>query len=375
MTKIKLTKTFFSYLYIVLGAIIVLTSIFSIAQASSLQKVLEQKMIEAKEDARPANIELTIITADCDECSDIVSAKRVIESYFVNITNTKKLDFNSSEAKLLINAYGVDKVPTIIIKGEINKTDIETSLSKIAKRSGDAFVFDKQEPPFIDAKTGDVKGLIQLFQIVKSDCVSCTDLSPFIKQLKDSGLKMKSEQFLEYDGQKAQEIIDKYKITKLPAIILNNEASYYSNIVDQWNQLGTRESDGSFILRRINPPYFDLEENKVKGEVFMTAITDRSCTECYDAVGVHTEIFLRAGVPISDTKEIDVSSSEGKSLLEKYGITKVPMIILDGDLEYYTVLEKAWSQVGTIEEGNYLFRNIELLKLPYKDLETGQVIA
>ena len=70
-----------------------------------------------------------------------------------------------------------------------------------------------------------------------------------------------------------------------------------------------------------------------------------------------------------------MSSDEGVALLGKYGIKKVPTMILSGDMDSYPALTGIWSQVGTVKDGVYVFQNVEVLQLPFKDLATGQVVG
>jgi hypothetical protein len=105
-------------------------------------------------------------------------------------------------------------------------------------------------------------------------------------------------------------------------------------------------------------------------------LTDDSCEECYD-VEQHRDIMMMAfGVYINEEEMIDISSAEGKELLEKYDITKVPTILMSEEAGKYQTIQLVWDQLGTIEEdGTYVFRGFEMTQdLMYKDLETNQLV-
>ena len=76
--------------------------------------------------------------------------------------------------------------------------------------------------------------------------------------------------------------------------------------------------------------------------------------------------------------KVDISSAEGKALVEKYAIKKVPTVVISGDLREYEGFDTVWGQVGSIEEdGTYVFRQLEVLSqnIVYKDLTTGEVVG
>ena len=108
----------------------------------------------------------------------------------------------------------------------------------------------------------------------------------------------------------------------------------------------------------------------------LISLTDESCSDCYDA-SIHKQILSRLGLVISEEEEIDVSTENGKKLIEKYEINAVPTIIIQGDAEEYPALAQVWSQVGTVEDdGSYVFRKIEAMGrgIKYKDLTTNSVV-
>lgn len=372
------SKSFYKKVYILLGAVLVLFSIYNLFQISLFDDVFNIKLAEAKEAARPAEIELLVITANvCKDCYDINAVIDVIESTGVNITKKKEIDFSSKEAKSFINKYKIEKVPTVILTGELNKSrSLSLKLKNIGEEKQDAFIFTKLEPPFIETSSGKIRGEISLIYLKKDDCNNCSDLTLFINQLEESGLKFKKQVEVDVTSNEGKNLINKYKIKKVPTIIMDEEAEVYPNIVQSWNQLGSIENDGSFILRQIQPPYYSVEEAKVKGLVAMTVLLDNTCEDCYEPDKFHKPILQRMGVVFSEENRLDISDAEGKSLIKEYKIEKVPTIILKGDVEEYPVLVNAWKDVGTVEsDGTYVFRNVEVAQQKYKDITTGEIIS
>jgi hypothetical protein len=216
-----------------------------------------------------------------------------------------------------------------------------------------------------------VIGVVELTHITKSNCEKCVDLNPLIAQFKQTGMAFSKETVL--DEEQAGDLIEKYSIKKLPILIFSEGASAYDTIALSWQQLGTVEEDGSHVLRAINPPYYDLEDDAVKGLVTLTMLVDGSCPECYE-VRLHKPILERFSITMDKEETVDVSSAQGKSLISMYDIKKVPTIILSDDAGAYPILKPVWKQVGTIEEdGSYVFRNVEVMKGKYMDLETNEI--
>jgi len=113
----------------------------------------------------------------------------------------------------------------------------------------------------------------------------------------------------------------------------------------------------------------------VAGLVELTLLNDSSCTKCYD-VNVHKTILNRFGITLAAEKTLDVSDDEGKALIEKYGITLVPTMIISQDASAYPLFTPVWATVGSVEDdGVYVFRKPDVMKVPYKDLSTGEVLG
>ena len=62
-------------------------------------------------------------------------------------------------------------------------------------------------------------------------------------------------------------LLKKYDIKNVPTIILSSEGKHYEGLQSVWGQVGTVESDGSFIFRNLNLlagiTYKDLETKEV----------------------------------------------------------------------------------------------------------------
>jgi len=158
----------------------------------------------------------------------------------------------------------------------------------------------------------------------------------------------------------------------VPSLIISSDLSAYEDITKNWQQLGTVEKDGSYIIRVVSPPYLDLSNNKIVGFVEVTYLSDKSCVDCYD-VEIHRQILSNPrgiNIKISSEKKLDISDDEGKELVEKYSITKVPTILLSSDFSVYPFANSLGNFFTVEDDGSYVFRNLEAIdkEIVYRDL-------
>ena len=136
---------------------------------------------------------------------------------------------------------------------------------------------------------------------------------------------------------------------------------------------GTRESDGTLVFRSPYPPYFDLDSKKIIGGVSVTELVDATCTDCYN-VSMHQGLLkTKFAMRLTEISTFDVSSEDGKALISKYKITKVPTIVISNDALAYPNFDQIWEQVGSIEsDGSLVFRAVEQITSgSYTDLSVS----
>jgi hypothetical protein len=212
---------------------------------------------------------------------------------------------------------------------------------------------------------------VRVTAIIFKKCKICMNMTQVVQELKQTPfVNVKQTSIIIAESAVAKRYITMYDIKKLPALILEGEN------VSKLPLKGFREVEGGAVLEEMPPPYVDLEQKNIAGLVEVTYLTDDSCEECYD-VEQHRDIMMMAfGVYINEEEMIDISSAEGKELLEKYDITKVPTILMSEEAGKYQTIQLVWDQLGTIEEdGTYVFRGFEMTQdLMYKDLETNQLV-
>tara|TARA_Y100000310_G_scaffold340197_1_gene435169 strand:- start:2480 stop:3595 length:1116 start_codon:yes stop_codon:yes gene_type:complete len=330
---------------------------------------LDTKINEAKNLAKPAKIEIIKLESSCADCFDASEIINVLKGSDLEITDEKTLQGTSKEAIDLINKYNVEKLPTVILKGEIEKTSVQNF-----KQVDDALIFGSVTAPYEDATTNEIVGKVSSIIISADTCEVCTDLRLALESLKQGGILIEKEEEYDYSSSKAKTLISEFNIEKFPALILSDDLDAYPNIAQNLEQLASK-SNGYYVIES-QVPYIDITNN-IRGLVTLTMIDDSTCNDCYD-VELHKEILARFGLAIDNEKNVDINSAEGKALKEKYNLKKIPTVILSNDLEAYEGFDVVWQQVGTVEtDGSYVFREIEVLSqnIIYKDLTTGKVVG
>lgn len=339
---------------------------------------LEEKIAKSGELNRPANLEVVIIKdKNCSDCYNIDKALENIKNTNVQIEKEEILDFADQKAKTLITEYEIEKIPTLIISGEIQKDpNLEKAWEGIGIIKKEKFIYTTILPPYTETETGKIKGKIKVSYLNAEECEQCHSLQNYIEKLKQSGVVISEVEHLNWTSQEAKELIKKYDIKKIPAFILNQEALIYDNLAKDWDKIGSKETDNTLIARQIPPPYIDTNTGEIKGLITLTKLVDKNCAECFD-ISQLEKIFSGFNISYKTIEEFDISSAEGKNLVEKYGITKIPTVILDNETKTYGALTNAWSQIGSIEEdGNYIVREFIFLNKEdkYKNLETNEII-
>lgn len=354
--------------------LIIIAILLGIYFKGGFDKYLGKNETETPEPAKPVpKFELTAIeTSKCPECMNVTMAIEIIKGApTLNVTSDKILSFDSKEAKSLIEKYGIERLPAFILKGK----DLDADLPPFEKKK-DALVFGNTPPVYYDIKNDDVVGEVTVVAITKPNCEKCFDVTRLAAQLKTMGMAIVGEQVVEYNSTTGKALIKEYNITKIPTLVLSEDAIEYEAINQSWREVGSIEKDGKLILRTVNAPYYDLAAKKTKGLVDIIYIKDSECSDCYDPGQFKSYFEQNLGVTFDAEKTIDASSTEGKNLVKKYNITLVPTVVFSSDLKEYPAIKQVWSQMGKVANGTYVFTRVDKLQgVRYKDLSTGEILG
>lgn len=215
---------------------------------------------------------------------------------------------------------------------------------------------------------------LEITVIKDSSCGDCFSVDSILETIKNENVSIISEKNLEAVDAEAIGIINKFKITKVPALLVAGELTKNQKLSDLLSKMGEIR-DGTFVLAKIGAPYVLATSGDVRGRVKLTLLSDKSCEECYN-VTQHDTILRNFGLNTEDQEIIDINSTEGKKLVKQYKIKLVPTFVLTGEVSEFPALLNVWPSVGTVEEdGSYVFREGVKQMGAYKDLNTGKSIT
>lgn len=200
----------------------------------------------------------------------------------------------------------------------------------------------------------------------------CFDINLFLNALKQNGIQEVGNETINIEDNQGKDLVDKYKIEKIPTVLISGELDKDPQLAQAWAALGDI-TDGVFVFRKLIPPYMEVAAGNLRGGFSLIYLTDQSCSGCYD-VKLHDTALSNLGLVTKDSKSVDVSSDEGKDLIKKYAIVDVPTILISGDLSEYLGLQQIWPQVGKIsDDGTYVFTKMDEMG-SYMDLKTGKLV-
>ena len=228
---------------------------------------LSQKIAQADEEARPANLDVTMIMPiECQTCFDPQHILTAIARQPVTITDENIIAYPSEQASNLIAKHGLSILPAVIISGETEKENVKDFFSPQTRKSKDDLVWTQIPPPYIDLESSEIKGSVSLTLLNKESCEECYDVNKHASILAQNfGMTIQNVESVDSTSAKGRELIKTYNLTALPTAIVSSDAAAYAIFTNAWNTVGSTEEDGSYIFRNLNVmgPYFDLETQTV----------------------------------------------------------------------------------------------------------------
>ncbi|VVB81685.1 Thioredoxin domain protein [uncultured archaeon] len=352
--KKEKSSNFNTYLIVIVVIAIAVGLYFMISTPTTKEKPAEITVTEKE-------VTINLLGTDCKECFNISMAVDFIKQQkTLKVKEVKELSIADSAE--LIEKYNLSKLPAVLITGDITNLTIP-NFDQIE----DALVFAKTPAPYYDVATKKIKGKVSVIVLEEPACTECFDVKLLLQQLEAAGVKIAEQKTVEAKSDEGKLLIANYKIGKVPTIIFSKDALDYDVITQVWDQVGTKESDGKLVLRTLNPPYINVSTGKTEGLVSLIVLSDKNCTECYNA-SVIKELFQQnINMQIKTEETVDVASTKGKMLAKKYAIDLIPTVLLSKEASAYPNFEVAWQAVGTQEkDGMFVFRSVPLIENAYK---------
>ena len=217
-------------------------------------------------------VTVTILTDP--SCTQCVDPKLTIEAYKkanIKITDEKEIAWNSAEGQSLISQYKITKLPTFLLSSDIDLYDnVKANWSRIGTIEKDkTYIARNLSLPYRDVEKGQIVGLINLIYVIDGTCTDCYSPEDVQKPIltRGFGLGLASERTVDVNSAEGANLVNKYKITKVPTILLSPGVDQYVQLKNVWKSVGTVESDGWYVFREMaqlgNIIYKDLASNKV----------------------------------------------------------------------------------------------------------------
>lgn len=256
----------FSLLVLALGALFVLNTRTLWAMQSGVRA--EQR--EAIEASRPANLDVTVILpTDCPRCYDASRLTNALRTNAgIKVLSEKTLNADAPEGQSLVTELAVTQLPAVVMRGEIDKTLTAAAyLTAYGQRSSDGrFVASLLPPPFVEAKTGKVRGLFEALYLTDKTCQECYDPTGHRTALANIGLVPATETTVDRRDKTGQALIKQYGIESVPTLLLRGDLAVYQNLQRIWAGVGTIETDGTFVFRTGQAQmgtYYDLKTKQL----------------------------------------------------------------------------------------------------------------
>ncbi len=303
----------------------------------------------------------------CNQCFDVKSLSDGIIKANENIkVERKSIDYNSDEAKSLIEKYEIKRIPASIITSKnLDKIDLVDEQTFLI--GNNYAVFDKGVP-YVDLNSDRVKGLVNLKEIQDTNCKNCMSLFQIQEQLENWGVKIDNSEIVDSSFPNGKKLIKDNKLTFLPSLLISKDIEEYWWVFPQIKNSFVEKGD-YYLFKNSIPPYKEISTGQIKGIVDIMYIENKTCKECFNVTQLG-ESFQSLGVYIEKERFIDISSNEGKDILSKYNITFIPTVILSREVQDYETIKKTLEQVGTFEkDGLFVFRKLDSLNVKYQEIK------
>ena len=103
---------------------------------------------------------------------------------------------------------------------------------------------------------------------------------------------------IDFDSKLAQDLIEQYQITKLPAMIIAGDIDKNKDVLELFKQVG-QLNESTFVFKTPPVPYYDLITQKIIGQFRITYLMSQQCYDCYD-VTLHRNALEGVGLNTFD---------------------------------------------------------------------------
>jgi hypothetical protein len=205
---------------------------------------------------------------------------------------------------------------------------------------------------------------MEIIEITADNCKDCFDVQNFADSLINDNINVKSRESFEYNSEKGKELINKYNLKQIPALIITSNKL---NEIEGLNEIFLINGKNAIFDKAV--PYIDLNSGNVKGLVTLKEVYDSSCKDCASMSQIKDQ-FEKIGIKVENYETIDSSSIEGQKLIKENDLTFLPNLLVTKDITEYWW---AFDQIKTSfdEKNNYYALNFK--SFPYREISTNQI--
>jgi len=203
-------------------------------------------------------VKLTLINdKDCPQCVDLGSFAEQFRELGIAITDEKTYDVTDSEAYNLVQKYSIEKLPTLIFSSDASVYDeFIRGFPQIGTEEDDgSYVVRVIPPPYITFPDNNIIGMVDVTYLTDISCTECYNVTihrQILSNPQGFSLTLGNEKTLDVASKDGKELAAKYNITRVPTIILSDDANEYTLLAQTWQRVGTIEKDGTYVFRDLS---------------------------------------------------------------------------------------------------------------------------
>lgn len=204
---------------------------------------------------KPVKLSFTVINPSKEQCGDCFGAETVVEliksSHNIKITNKKIITPDDSGYDKFVKRYEIKNLPAIVVSGDTSNSKITGAWESLSGENKNGDILIQNLLPFYDIEEQKQKGFIDVVLLEDKTCTDCFNATQYLDTLKRSAMRVKNYSIYDISSAEGRSYIDKYKIKKVPVLIMSESANDYPGFKDAWKDVGTIESDGWFVFRKV----------------------------------------------------------------------------------------------------------------------------
>ncbi|GMQ95088.1 MAG: hypothetical protein BMS9Abin13_198 [Patescibacteria group bacterium] len=187
----------------------------------------------------------------CENCFDTERIISLIDTSHNIEYRKREVTYGGVLSRRYIERYDIKNIPAIIVSGDITNENILGAWNSfLAEKRGDRIVIDDLLP-YYDIQSGEVKGVVSAILLKDETCEDCFDEDKYVRILEQFGMFIGDIASYDITSPEGENLVQKYAIAKIPALILSPDASDYPEFLSSWEEVGTREDDGWLVFREV----------------------------------------------------------------------------------------------------------------------------